>query len=183
MAKKDKKQKAAGPVKMTAPKQVKPTEHKEEEVVLMPVKKTKNVKQTKSTTEKVDKKAEAKAAKVEKKATKKRKHDEKALHFHFFRALFGLLIFVLASIVMIAGAFLLYNDGIENEVITFHTTPTSEFVIGIIIMFAFMIWMSEFQVGWRRFFRIGRHERVRKAEEHKAKKIAKLEKKHADKNK
>ncbi len=172
MAKKDKKNtEASGPVKMTAPKQNKDT--KVEEIkstsVPMPVKKvdTKSIKNE----EKIQ-------AKSERKAEKKEAHDAKPLHFHFFRLVFGLLIFGLTTVVMGVCGLLLYNGGTTDHFIA--SDGMEALILGLIIMVSFAIWMSEFQVGYRRLFRIGRYERIRKAEAKKAKKIEKYKAKHAD---
>ncbi len=172
MAKKDKKKtEASGPVKITAPKQNKDTRVEEVKAaeVPMPVKKvdTKEIKHE----EKIE-------AKQQHKAEKKAAHDAKPLHFHFFRLVFGLLIFALATVVIGVCGLLLYNGGTTNHVILYNSMDAM--ILGLIIMISFMIWMSELQVGLRRLFRIGRYERIRKAEAKKAKKIEKYKAKHAD---
>ncbi len=111
------------------------------------------------------KKAEKQAAKSEKRMAKVEKHP---LHFHPLRFIFHLLIFIIATIALFVGTLVLFFNGETFTImsVTF-TIPelagTVIFYIGLAIMVLFAIWMAEFQLGFRRVFRIGRHERVRAA--------------------
>ncbi len=172
MAKKDKKNtEATGPVKMTAPKQNKDTKVAEKKIAPTPMPVKKVDAQAIKNEEKIE-------TKINHKAAKRAAHDAKPLHFHFFRFVFGVLIFALTTVVIGVCGLLLYNGGTSTHFIA--KDSFDAMVIGLIIMLAFGIWMSELQVGIRRLFRIGRYERIRKAEAKKAKKIEKYKAKHAD---
>ncbi len=127
------------------------------------------------------KKAEKQAAKSEKRMAKVEKHP---LHFRPLRFILNLLIFIIVTVALFVAVLALYFNGETFTIasITF-TIPalslTVIFYIGLVVMLLFAIWMAEFQLGFRRFFRIGRHERVRAAiakqqakEDKKAKKRA-----------
>ncbi len=108
------------------------------------------------------------------------KYYEKPLHFHFLSFLIHFAIFALASIVVAWGVLFLYNDGLANVVADANdATRFAVYGLGITVAFAFVI--GEFQLAWRRFFRIGRIYRVRKAEEKHSKKLEKYKEKHLPK--
>ncbi len=91
-----------------------------------------------------------------KKAEKQAKKDEKVLHFHPLMFILHFIIFALCTVTLVFGVKTLLD-----------ATPESNanvlFTVGAIIMLTFPIWMAEFQLGYRRFFRIGKYERMRKA--------------------
>ncbi len=139
----------------------------------------------------MEEKAIAKAQKEEAKRLKKAKSnksldsdirqahkEEKILKFHFFRFIFHWFIFLASTVVLIALVFILYGSGIDitigtNVISMPELESKAEFGLGLLTMFLFAIWMAEFQLGYRRFFRIGRHERIRKAIAKKEKKASK----------
>ncbi len=126
-----------------------------------------------------DEAAKAKAEKLQKKLDKKAKKEnnqkeEKLIHFHFFRFLILLILFVIATISMYFEVQQLLGNSAFG--VTMTLSENAILVVGFLFMIEFAIWMAIFELGWRRFFRIGYYERLRKAE-------AKLAKKQAKKNK
>lgn len=118
--------------------------------------------------------------KEQKKEEKHIKEIEHPLHFHFFSFAFNLILFVLVSLIIFASVLFLLNSKEGNILgLTISWNETVQFIVGLLIVSSFVIWMEIFQTAWRRFFRIGRYERERKARE----KILKHDAKIAAKNK
>ncbi len=106
---------------------------------------------------------------------------KKPLHFHFLAMLLHLFVFAIATVAMVFLTLVLLKDGKMGELFSWDLSAKVEFIMELIIIVAFTISVAEFQLGWRRFFRIGRYERMRKAAEKNEKHLEKFKKKHLPK--
>ncbi len=104
------------------------------------------------------------------KKEKKAKKEKEVGSFSFFRFLLHLIVFAL-SITLLYFAINFALGGITA--LSGMTVEVTSAVFSVVVVFGFVVAMAEFQLGWRRFFRIGRKERIEKLEAKKAKKDAK----------
>lgn len=100
-----------------------------------------------------------------KKAEKKAKKDEKVLHFSFLKFILNLAFFIASTVMLVMGTMVLLNHGVSA------TKPVLDYdivvYIDLVLILSFAVWMSTFQLGFRRVFGIGKYERIRKAQDKK----------------
>lgn len=110
---------------------------------------------------------------IVKEAKKEASFNEKPIHFHVLSLIIHFIIFIIALAAFGApiGAIM---GGFD-----FEPTSNQQLILGLISIIGFVVVVAEIQLAWRRFFRIGRNERVRNAVEKHDKHIEKFKKKHS----
>ncbi len=133
-------------------------------------------KNSKPNESKEDVKALKKAEKANKKNNLEIDYDH-VLHLHPFRFFVDFLIFIAVSILLYVAISILMGITVFGATVTLQDGNSAEFIVGLIVVIGFMIWMSLFQLGIRRIFRIGRNERILKEIERLEQRNSKLQKK------